>query len=302
MGIPGPLWLVSVGTLLTGCSVLIDTDVPEPDQGVVGSADAGGNGAPDTGADLSCALDADCERFGANQRCYYGQCGDAVWGCLGRIPVASGGTGNPLWRERYVDITTQRPPPGMTVKLCQNSDIDCVNPWVTDLEPDANGVLATFVPSGFEGYAVVSSTVVETSYIHFPTPIVEDTDETDVLTLQLLRKGTIQAFGAALSLVVDPNRAVVIAVSRDCTGGAAAGTVVDTSSQDQLTVTLYIDNDLPDPRLTETTSSGNTILINHPPGPANLTITRSDTGAVTGRRQLYLQPGVINYIALAPTP
>lgn len=278
----------AVSLMITSCSLLVDNEV-----------------------NAGCESNSDCQSAGLGPAfaCLDGICVDATWSCLGNVPVPPAGSGTRLWRQRYVEITTQLPPPDLQVDLCQNTDISCMNPIAIGLTPGSDGVVANPVPYAFEGYAVVTSAFIEPAVVHFPRPVVNDIDDQTLETFNLLPLGTTSTFAAELGVPLDPARTVLITVSLDCTGAPADGTVVETDTGDMSTITLYINNRLPDPSLRETRKSGNgnAVTLNHPVGLTTLRISRVETEETTGTRQLFLRGRVrntsfTNYIALPPTP
>lgn len=251
----------------------------------------------------ACSDASDCARAGLSGfDCVGGVCLDPRWSCLGWVPPPVGDTTEPVLRQRFVEITTQMPPPDLSVTLCQNPDIECRRPVARALTPRPNGVVTATVPNGFEGFADVRSQRISPSLVHFSRPIVEDIQESEVLSLQLLPLDFVVSIANQLGLPVDQSRAILLIGSRDCAGQRAAGTVVSTAEMDASTLLFYVDGDLPVPSADRTFASGNTVILNHPAGSTTVHIERASTGERIGTRTIFVRAGFFNYLELPPTP
>jgi hypothetical protein len=217
------------------------------------------------------------------------------WSCLDAAPSRAGPAtlGAPItYTVRLVDLGTRNPVPGMTVRVCGLTDVDCVMPVADRLLPDADGWLDIPLTEGFAGYLELRSpsTVPTSFYLN------EGLRTMTEYPFVAVTVPTFEGLRAAVGVAGDSSLGAIAVRTFDCQGAPAPGTVLTNNAGG---VPFYFANGLPTITRRETDDEGLAGYINSPPGVTLLQSQLAD-GTVVDRASLIVRPGWIMTAFMRP--
>jgi hypothetical protein len=265
----------------TGCSVLLKTDAEQ------------------------CTVDKDCTARGAEFAgtvCKEKVCvtpaapPDPKWSCIGKVePLMSGGM--VTLKVQLVDLVTENPANGLTVKLCKTFDPDCMSPISTPT-PDAMGFVSVTVASDFQGFLeVTDASMYYYNALVFLDPVA--TPENEVFLVVPTSQGMTFAKGANVSL--DTTAGIVTVRTADCQSKPSAGVSVTLAPHGGETP-FFVFGSVVTTDGTETDLAGNAGFVNVTPGAVNLVATLGPGGKEIGKVSTLARANTLTFQILGPTP
>jgi hypothetical protein len=156
-----------------------------------------------------------------------------------------------------VDLLSEQPYAGATVKACQRIDLLCANP-LDETTADATGLVSLTVPSGsigFDGYLDITggdngagSTIFPAMWYPVPPVIAGGWRG----TVQFVSTADLPILGAATGAEIDPTRGHFAANADDCNFSPAGGVSFTADSADDKTKSFYFLQGLPNISATAT--------------------------------------------------
>jgi hypothetical protein len=270
---------------------------------LLGSSLAGGGCSVALGGldEAQCKTDADCEARGgefAGSVCLDGVCAakevDPKWGCIGHVEPLQSGKMDTL-KTIFLDLLTNEPAKGITVKLCNKYDTPCNAPLGMPT-PAADGSVTVTIPSDVEAYLDV------TGPDYIPSlAFLDHTVETENPIVYLIPSGVAGALAQNAGVVLDDTKAILLLRTADCTGKATAGASVAIFPTDKETRFYTIQNAVT-ADATKTDTAGNAGFVNVSPGTVTVTGTIGPGGPVYGSVQTLARAGTVTDQILRPTP
>jgi hypothetical protein len=207
------------------------------------------------------------------------------WSCLGSVPEGANSPelGAPItYRVRLLDLGTRGPVPGMMVRVCGLTDVDCVMPFA-NLEVDADGWIDIPLSENFSGYLELLSPTTVPSAFYLGEGLRTMTDYPFVVVTVPSFEGLMAAVGIAAD-----RRAGAISVRTfDCRSDTAADVAVTNTTGG---ITYYFADGLPDITPRGTDGDGIAGFLNVPPGLTRLQARLAD-GSVIDSRTFIVRPG-----------
>lgn len=272
-------------------------------------------------ASSQCQSDADCIRRGAGfetTRCVEHTCevlpvvlmpeggdGDAKptdrYYCLGQsAPVTPDTTRRMKLSQKFLNRDTGKPitAADALIRLCNASDVSCVNPRQTVL-PNEEGIAVVDVEYGFNGYFEVTGPGLQSS-IRTLDPVIADREGRP---FQIFANGTAALLAQVLyggSVKYEPTLAHAIVGIFDCFGVFASGASFTASPLDGQgrSRTFYSDGTVPLPDATETNEGGQGGFLNLPPGFGKFSIVDNASGRKVAESVVPLRPDFVTYAVL----
>jgi len=253
--------------------------------------------------EVQCKTDADCEARGgdfAGSICVDELCTekpvveDPKWGCIGKVEAPPTGQMDTL-TARFLDLLSNQPAQGITVKLCNKFDTPCSAPLATPT-PAPNGDVTVTLPSDVEAYLEV------TGADYFQTLAFLDHVAQDGNPVVLLvPKSAANFIAKDAGVTIDPTKGIILARTVDCTNAPTAGASVSIFPSDMETRFYTINNSVT-PNATQTDVAGNAGFVNVTPGSVTLTGTVGPSGKEYGKVQTLVRANAITAQVLRPTP
>ncbi|MFT3766206.1 MAG: hypothetical protein QM820_11940 [Minicystis sp.] len=266
---------------LAGCSLALQTD------------------------DAQCSVDADCEARGgefAGTVCVEKVCQpkpepvDPKWGCVGKVEPLPSGKQDTL-KVQLLDLLSQMPAKGVSVKLCNKYDPTCGSPLGTPT-PDAMGWVSATVPSDAETYLEV------TGSDYLPALVFLDhvgaAQNPDIL---LVPPSAAQGLAGTAGVTLDPSGGIILVRNIDCTGARTAGASVTIFPSSKET-RFYVLGSAVTASGTKTDSSGNAGFVNvsdMPTANPEITGTVGPEGQTFGKVITLVRPGHVTFQILRPS-
>ncbi len=262
----------------TGCSVALATD------------------------DVQCTTDADCEARGGEllgticveSVCQKPEPVDPKWGCVGEVEPVPSGDMDTL-TARFLDLITNKPAPGITVKLCNKFDAPCDAPIGTPV-PDADGAVTVTIPSELEAYLEVQGPDYY-PMLAFLDHVAQDENE----VVFMIPTGVAAALAQTADVTIDDTKGLLLVRTTDCTWAPTEGASVSIFPTDQET-RFYTINNTTTPDASETDTAGNAGFINVTPGTVSVSGTIGPMGKKFGQVSTLIRSGTITAQILRPTP
>lgn len=261
---------------------------------------------------VQCATDDDCETVAGATYCDIeeGICvGGEVewtepWECLGLLEVKAPEPGvTHIFRTQLVDAILQdRPPNGMSVRLCSAIDVACTNPVMTNIEYDSTGLIELEVADGFDGYLEVETPDASPYLVQFGGPIIQDVVEVR-RPIPIITDAAFSAILANIDVVIDPALPLILLGTRNCLGERTSGVVYDISSNSSPDTQLfYLTDSIPNTDLTASDPSGAAIIVNAQPGYFQIDVSRAEDGSRIGVHELLTRNEWVSFTTTPPTP
>lgn len=234
--------------------------------------------------------------------------------CVGHVtwPAA---TSEPLIdHEVFVQGISGKGVAGLTVKSCGAVDVDCASP-ISTVQTDATGAASIPITKGFAGYLhlgpppasfpALSPTIY--AYVFPPgaapgvTSHVCPTCAPEVSTpvVSTLEIGALASF---LGISLDTSRGMLFLTALDCDNRPHAGIQVSLEQADGKVKRFYLQDGLPNAKLTETSVTGSAGFGNVPAGVVSVTLRLGKTGTLIGRRTVLVRAGTLTIMHVPPTP
>jgi hypothetical protein len=219
---------------------------------------------------------------------------DPKWGCIGSVKAPATGKMDAL-KVQLVDLISEMPAQGLTVKLCNKYDTPCATPLGTPT-PDAMGFISATLPTDVEAYLEIEGS----DYV--PSIVFLDHLYTATNPLvQMVPSGAATGFATTAGVPLDPTKAILLVRTADCTGAASAGVSVTLFPTDKET-RFYVINQAVTANASETDAAGNSGWVNVDPGPPTITATIGPNGKEIGKVTTLTRAGYLTFQILGPTP
>jgi len=263
----------------------------------------------------TCETDEECaacnEMTAAPENGAFIRCRDACRACLDLESCVTSPPATPT--EASYPMTTKIQSytgagivfPGVTVKVCERSDADCVAPLSQGVTADDGTVHLDF-----PGSADFSAT-----YLEITGPNVMPTRsflkfaqaramlEGGTLTLGLLDSATGDALRGVLGTTQDQTSVGLLSVfPRTCQNRGVAGVTAESSAADVHTIRQYQAGAAPSVDATATDVTGVAVFGDHPAGPTSVAVKDTISGVVIGTAELVVRPGFMNSVVVLPAP
>lgn len=282
------------GSLLSGCSVLIDVDGKQ------------------------CSTDDDCAKLGqafASSVCEQNVCvvkaGSAGTSGNGGSGGSGGGAGtdelecekttpattptvNYKFAPIFADGSEPDVPKPFSISVCKPADLECAKPIFGPVDVPA-GMPADFpVPPGFQGYFSIKNPDTLDALLFMGQPITQDTVGWNIT---VPTAGLVQGFGFVTGEKIDPELGLIISVARDCSRGPLEG-VSFTNSKGGLQ--FYFVMSTPDTSLTETGPQGAVGFANVPISTTTLKGTFLENNHELTEAIIRVKPHTVSLVELFP--
>ena len=293
----------------SSCSVVVATDSvqcsSDADCEARGSAFAGSVCAASVcvkRAAGACESDADCKALGAGHEddvCVGRVCqapDDPKWGCVGKVEPLPAGKTYTL-TTRILDLITNQPAPGITIKLCNKYDAPCATPLpLAKNTPEDDGRVTVDLPSDVEAYLDVQGGDYYPQLIFFEH-LAQPTNE----VVYAVSSAAVASLAATAGVTLDPAKGILLVRTTDCQLEPTAGASVTVFPSDQET-RFYTVNKTTNPNASQTDSAGDSGFINVTPGTAIVTATIGPMGKQYGKVSTLVRAGTMTAQILRPTP
>lgn len=265
---------------------------------VAGSGCSVGLGGLD---EVQCKVDADCEARGgefAGSVCVDDVCTakevDPKWGCIGHVEPLQSGKSDTL-TSTLLDLITNEPAQGLTVKLCNKYDTPCNAPLGTP-KMAADGSVTVTIPSDVEAYLDVTGA----DYIPL-LAFLDHSVQAENPVVYVIPTGVAGALAQNAGVVLDETKGILLLRTADCTGNATAGASVSIFPTDKETRFYTIQNAVTADAV-KTDTAGNAGFVNVTPGTVTATGTIGPGGQQYGSVQTLVRAGTVTAQILRPTP
>lgn len=248
-----------------------------------------------------CESDADCKALGAGHEddvCVDKACTkpeDPKWGCIGKVEPLPPGKMYTL-TVRLLDLITNQPAMGLTIKHCNKYDAPCATPiGMPQMDPTTGGVTVT-VPSDVESYLDLQGGD------YYPTIAVFDhlaESKNDVVLV--VPKAAAASLAQTAGVTIDDTKGLLLVRTTDCTLAPTGGASVTIFPSTDATG-FYTVNSTTNPNATQTDASGNAGYVNVEPGSVTITGTVGPMGQEFGKASALMRAGTITAQILRPTP
>ncbi len=222
---------------------------------------------------------------------------DGFWDCAGRFEVPLPQQDTIVDRNQYLDFLSEAPVPGVTVKACRASDVDCSDPIATEVS-DADGVTGHQLPGGFLGFYEVNAEGYYPTIYLFALPLLFDRDPRQTPLISL---AVIPPFEALLDTTLQPGRTHFVFVVEDCVRQQAAGITVTAEPSDGST-TFYLEDGIPSPDATSTVDKALGGILNLPAVTLRVRGVIEATGEQVFEHVVQTRPDTVVQMQLTPSP
>ncbi len=256
---------------------------------------------------------------------------DPRWSCLGKVPAPVAGT-EPVEVTFVVQNDSSLPIPYIEGRVCTNLDINCLNPFESGLESDADGIIRFQIPANFVGYVELEDARFKggggaggasgaagsggaganPAQKLVPLLVVVDAvngnipNESDPLTM--VSYGLVEVLAGVFSQKFDETRATTLIATSDCQGKRAQEITleVDPTAAFPETTTFYTIGPppgVPDPTVAFTDENGTGGVLNMKPKVnAVVTARRFDGSQRIGSATFPTRAGWISTVRIVPSP
>jgi hypothetical protein len=250
-----------------------------------------------------CELDSDCQRRDpafADAVCVQSVCQpNPAWSCLGGVswPTPAPRKASVIFRLR--DLVTDAPVAGVTGRVCNKLDFDCLRPLASGLVSDASGTLVFEIDTGFDGFVEFGPPGRMPAIYFFYPPV---TGDREFPSLPLMAQNELSFFASQGGRPIAPDRGHLMLGSYDCLLRPADGVSLTSDDADSSTAAFYLVQEVPSFNVAATDSSGRAGLINVPAGSASVTgwLARDQRRIATVG--VFVRPGTITYTTMLPAP
>lgn len=199
------------------------------------------------------------------------------------------------------ELSTQRAPEALTVKVCRTDDTECSDPEKTFQDLPGTGDVTLLLPWEFSGYLEFSSNETLTLLYYMTRPVTAPLLAKPVM---LMTPGLISAAGLVSREPVDlDHNGLIVAQMRDCDGEPAFGVrfeISDLDSQQFFVADGLPGSDATLPSLTSTGLQGTGGFLNVEPGSASVRARLGMQGPVLGEATVNVRPKTISQLEIHP--
>jgi len=254
----------------------------------------------------------DCVQNLCSEACQPGR----NWQCLdAKAPwLRPKSAGSITFGISIVDIVSEKPFVGSTLKACHKLDQNCGTPLDTQIT-DADGTVALTVPAGsvgFDGY--VDMTGGDNGEggergsifpaIWYPSPNIVSSGWRG--RVQFVSYGSLQTLAVLTQATIDPLRGHFAAAAQDCNFANAGNVTFDADTKDDKTTVFYFVGGVPRTGATQTDLlSGIGGYINLPGIGSTLVTAKvpvGDTVKIIGASTYIIRPGTFTTTSIPPIP
>lgn len=241
---------------------------------------------------------------------------DTRYDCLPNHPSPIPTKATAAYELTLTDILSQKPVPGLRVKLCTNlTDPNCTAPAATT-KTDALGVARFTVDTSsraFDGYVDVEPETADggtptvdggnpdvymPSRIYYTSiPIADDRKD----DYQLLKFSTLNVFSALFKVKVDLSLGVAFLIAEDCAVMDSAGISLLLDQANAQTQSFYLKNGQPSTTGAVTDDSGIAGFFNLSTGARRFTTQLADTKRKVGELSGYVRPATVLFAKIGPS-
>jgi hypothetical protein len=298
--------MLLIGLTLTGCEVWLDVDTPQCKTskdcvGLLGRGYTCGSGGVCLKPTVSKKVDAGADAHKAAPL-------PARWACLDQPPEPIAPDRNKTVKVRFdvVDFTTLQPPPQLTADACGPSDVECAQPLLAGVKPDADGFFDLKLPYAFQGFFKFRAPNIVPAFSYTNRTF---TDDISFAGPSLVSPATLMDIAAHSSISVDTTLGVGIIEITDCDGNAADGVHFDNKNAPD-NLAFYFDGALPARDLQATTISTALGAARAPravggfsnlqAGYVTFEATLLTTGTFVGQVTVQIRNGFMTYMRIYP--
>lgn len=250
-----------------------------------------------------CQVDTDCH--GRDPTFADGVCVEALcqpnpaWSCLGGVawPAPPPHKASVIFRLR--DLVTDAPVAGVTGRVCNKLDFDCLRPLSGGLLSDGSGTMVVELDTGFDGFIEFGPPGRLPSVYFFYPPVVGDRE---FPSLPLMSERELTFFAAQNGRPIAPDRGHVMVGSYDCLSRPADGVSVSSDDADPTSAAFYLVKKVPSFSAGSTDSSGRAGLINLRPGSVSVTGSLASDRRRIATVGVFVRAGTITYTTVLPAP
>jgi hypothetical protein len=194
-----------------------------------------------------------------------------------------------------IDVTTGVAPPGLTVHVCANFDVDCTMPIAGPFTANDERLQLT-LPQGFNGFLEIESPATLPAIYFVPRPLAPGIRLPT--PVRMISAVAIQALGALAGVTVDLELGHLATAVVDCEGNRASG--VEFRLGSSIGTAFYLAEDRPAVMLDATTADGSGGFVNLPPGAYVLTALLDEGNREIGAKTIYVRPGWLSVTSVVP--
>jgi hypothetical protein len=195
------------------------------------------------------------------------------------------------------ELSTQKPPKGLMVKVCRTDDTECTDPEKTFQDLAGTGDVTLLLPWQFSGYLEFSSSDTLTSLYYMNRPVTEPILAKSVL---LITQGLISAASMLGREPVDLDQnGLVVAQMRECSGEPATSIRFEIS--DPGSWQFFLADGVPSADSTlsmfDPATGG---FMNVQPGTVSVKARLGVEGPLLGEAKLNVRPKTISQLQIYP--
>jgi hypothetical protein len=199
------------------------------------------------------------------------------------------------------ELSTQKPPQSLMVKVCRTEDTECSDPEKTFQDLPGSGDVTLLLPWEFSGYLEFSSKETLTLLYYMTRPVTEPVLAKSVL---LITPGLISGAGMFSRPPVDlDDKGLIVALMHECSGEPAFGIrfeISDTDSRQFVLVDGLPSTDATLSMFDPAASQGTGGFLNVQPGPASVTARLGMHGPVLAHADVHVRPKTISQLEIYP--
>jgi hypothetical protein len=199
------------------------------------------------------------------------------------------------------ELSTQKAPEALTVKVCRTDDTECTDPEKTFQDLPGTGDVTLRLPWEWSGYLEFSSSETLTLLYYMSRPV---TAPILAKPIMLMTPGLISAAGLVSREPIDlDNNGLIVAQMRDCNGEPAFGIRFEISDRDSQQVVLADELPGADATLSSfdaTGLQGTGGFLNVEPGTASVKARLGMQGPVLGEASVNVRPKAISQLEIHP--
>lgn len=223
------------------------------------------------------------------------QASTAAWACLDTPPSAPVTRPTVSYTVTIVDSVTNVPPPGLSVRACDDVDTTCARPVAPATGVSADGRVRLSLARGFDGYFDIRSDSTLATRLYPDGTLIDDQDGA---ILELIDPLSAMGLASAAGVELQPDTGLVLARGFDCQGTLGPG--IDFESGSGGLAFSFIDG-LPIQSNT-TGPEGLILFANVPKGFTLLTGTLVGSQKPMGSSTAESVPGSVVYADVRPPP
>lgn len=219
----------------------------------------------------------------------------SAWSCLDQAPPATAFRPTVSYTVTIVDSVTNEPPAGLSVRACDDVDINCARPLTPSTGVSPDGRVRLSLAQGFDGFLEITSDSTLPTRL-YPDGLVRD--DQDGAILELIDAETAQLLAGAAGVELRDDAGIVLGRAFNCDGQLAAGVRLEADTSE--VAFAFIDG-LPIEGPT-TGGEGLVVFVNVPAGFTFIEGTLASGSRSMGSTTAESRPGWLVYADVRPPP